>query len=113
MTINYAYALGNKHVVLMGLSGGGWTTTLAAAVDARVALSVPVAGSVPKWPTTLYPYEVPDLPEVAADYEQSAERPMYRACGFACMYVLASLEPGRAQAQVRPAPFAQAPPFKK
>ena len=30
LTVNYAMeVLGYKHIVMMGLSGGGWTTTLA------------------------------------------------------------------------------------
>jgi hypothetical protein len=32
---------------MLGLSGGGWSTTLAAAVDPRIQLSFPTAGSVP------------------------------------------------------------------
>jgi PhoPQ-activated pathogenicity-related protein len=32
---------------MMGLSGGGWTTTLAAALDERIEASFPVAGSLP------------------------------------------------------------------
>ena len=32
---------------MIGLSGGGWTTTVAAAIDPRVGLSIPVAGSLP------------------------------------------------------------------
>ena len=69
LCVNYAVnVLGYKHVVLVGLSGGGWTTTVAAAIDTRIKLSIPIAGSVPKWPTTLYPNFVPDLPEVRALY---------------------------------------------
>jgi hypothetical protein len=46
--INYATKeLGYKQIVMMGLSGGGWTTTLLGALDHRIALSMPVAGSVP------------------------------------------------------------------
>jgi len=101
LSVNYAVnVLGYKHVVLVGLSGGGWTTTVTAAVDPRIKLSIPIAGSVPKWPTTLYPNFVPDLPEVAADFEQRPVRPFYQTCSFVCMYVLAALEVGRSQAQV-------------
>ena len=32
---------------MAGLSGGGWTTTIASALDPRIVLSFPVAGSVP------------------------------------------------------------------
>ncbi len=93
-------SLGYKHVVLTGLSGGGWVTTLAAAVDPRIKLSIPVAGTVPKWPTTLYPRVVPDLPEIDGDFEQFYARPIYKHCGFVCMYVLSQLEERRASAQI-------------
>lgn len=36
-----------RDVVMTGLSGGGWTTTLCAALDWRIRVSVPVAGSLP------------------------------------------------------------------
>lgn len=91
----------------VGLSGGGWTTTVAAAVDPRITLSIPVAGSTPKFSTPLWPQWVPDLPEGdgkgeggGGDYEQMAERPMYSAAGFVEMYVLAALEAGRHQLQM-------------
>jgi hypothetical protein len=108
LAVNYAVnVLGYKHVVMMGLSGGGWTTTLSAALDPRIELSMPVAGSVPKFPSSLYPHWVPDLPEGASkgvggggDFEQSDARPMYTACGWACLYVLAALEPGRHSLQM-------------
>jgi hypothetical protein len=70
---------------MFGLSGGGWSTTIAAALDPRITLSVPVAGSVPKFPTELYPSMVPDLPEVLADFEQSDARPFYQHCSHVCM----------------------------
>ena len=63
LAAGYAKSLGYKHVVMMGLSGGGWTTTVASSVVTDIELSFPVAGSMPKWPTTTYPKWVPDLPE--------------------------------------------------
>jgi dienelactone hydrolase len=47
LAINYAKTLGYKRIVMVGLSGGGWTTTVAAAIDPRIDLSIPVAGSLP------------------------------------------------------------------
>jgi pimeloyl-ACP methyl ester carboxylesterase len=48
LTINYALEeLGYDEVYLMGKSGGGWTTTVAAAADPRIKVSFPIAGSVP------------------------------------------------------------------
>ena len=44
------HAMANYHyseVYMVGLSGGGWTTTLYSALDPRIQVSVPVAGS---WP---------------------------------------------------------------
>lgn len=36
-----------RHFAMLGYSAGGWTTTLYAAVDSRITLSFPVAGSIP------------------------------------------------------------------
>lgn len=101
LAVNHAMSLGYTHVVLVGLSGGGWTTTIAAAMDPRIKLSMPIAGSVPKVPSALWPEFVPDNPEgrgkmgAGGDYEQNAEREIYRECGWICMYLLAALEPDR------------------
>jgi hypothetical protein len=47
--INYWYQIGDgdPDVTMIGLSGGGWTTHMMAAIDTRIALSFPVAGSYP------------------------------------------------------------------
>lgn len=37
----------NAGVLMIGLSGGGWTTQLAAALEPRIDVSIPVAGSLP------------------------------------------------------------------
>ena len=37
----------NSGLVMVGLSGGGWTTHFSAALDPRITLSVPVAGALP------------------------------------------------------------------
>ena len=48
LAINYALStLGYEHAYLAGLSGGGWTTTVYAALDPRVPVSLPLAGSIP------------------------------------------------------------------
>jgi hypothetical protein len=46
LTINHLLSLGYKKVFMMGKSGGGWTTTVAAAADPRISVSFPIAGSV-------------------------------------------------------------------
>ena len=38
---------GYTDISMMGISGGGWTTTLASAIDPRIKTSIPVAGSLP------------------------------------------------------------------
>ena len=47
LTANYAFAQGYTEVYMAGLSGGGWSTTFAAAIDKRIKASFPIAGSVP------------------------------------------------------------------
>eukprot|EP01043_Picozoa_sp_COSAG02_P103688 COSAG02_NODE_39697_length_414_cov_0.596825_2_plen_47_part_01 len=46
LAVNYAKnVLRYKHIVMVGISGGGWTTTVSAAIDPRIELSMPIAGS--------------------------------------------------------------------
>lgn len=48
--VNYALGDGGFRAVHMtGLSGGGWTTTVAAAIDPRIQRTVEMAGSYPRW----------------------------------------------------------------
>jgi len=47
VALNWADEVGYEHIVAVGLSGGGWTVTLAAAIDERIDQSYPVAGSLP------------------------------------------------------------------
>ena len=102
LATNYALdTLGYRRVVMVGLSGGGWTTTVAAALDPRISLSMPIAGSMPKFRSALYPHWVPDLPEgkgrgegAGGDFEQNAGRKLYGVCGWACLYVLAAYSGG-------------------
>ena len=91
--IRHALAVTDVATVhMVGLSGGGWTTVLAAALDPRIRTSVPIAGALPL-----------DLREEArgdlGDFEQLGERPLYRLAGYRELYLLAS-GPGRAQLQI-------------
>lgn len=47
LTVNYAKAAGYDKIYMAGLSGGGWSTTFAAAIDKRIDASFPIAGSLP------------------------------------------------------------------
>ena len=106
--MNYAKAQGYDDVYMAGLSGGGWSTTFAAAIDKRIKGSFPIAGSVPcdmRNPLGEFPGQdwTGDDDE---DYEQSCEpttrkpgkgdlnpgRPAFNACNYTCQYLLAGLE---------------------
>lgn len=79
----------SQQVTMAGLSGGGWTTSLAAAVDPRISRSMAVAGS-----TTVDTGQPCGL-----DYEQCLSR-LYSQIPMQTIYVLAASGPGRAHAQI-------------
>lgn len=47
VVLDYLQSAGESEFAMIGISGGAWTTALYAALDPRVTLSVPVAGSLP------------------------------------------------------------------
>lgn len=89
LAINYAMELGYKQVVMAGLSGGGWTTTLLAAIDPRISLSIPVAGSIPC-----------DFWHNSWDFEQYCDNKWAMVANYTSLYVLAALEPSRHSLQI-------------
>ena len=74
---------------MVGISGGGWTTIVAAALDPRITGSYPVAGSIPH----------PLLNEVAGDFEYSLPG-LYDVANYTELYVLGASGPGREQVQI-------------
>ncbi len=76
-------------VTAVGLSGGGWTAAVAAAVDDRIDRSLNVAGS------TVVDPEQP----CSGDYEQCLGR-LYSAVPMETIYALAASGPGRESVQV-------------
>jgi hypothetical protein len=79
-----------RDISMIGLSGGGWTTTVCAAIDPRISLSVPVAGSLPLylcWGIS------------RGDIEQHLDS-FYRLAGYPDLYLLGAYGPGRSQIQV-------------
>ncbi|HLZ57004.1 MAG TPA: hypothetical protein VKR06_08655 [Ktedonosporobacter sp.] len=73
---------------MIGLSGGGWTTTVYSAIDPTIQVSIPVAGSLP-----LYLRPSPD------DGEQAVEG-FYKIAGYPDLYVLGAYGASRKQIQV-------------
>ena len=74
-------------VFMTGISGGGWTTTLVAALDTRITVSAPTAGSLPF-------YIVPQ----PRDWEQFLPG-LPVTCDYTNLYVMAADRPGRVQTQ--------------
>jgi hypothetical protein len=79
-----------KEINMAGLSGGGWTTTLYAAVDQRVRSSFPIAGSIP-----LYLRSGGSV----GDKEQYLEE-FYRLASYLDLYFLGAYGSGRRQIQI-------------
>jgi len=84
LTVNYAIAnLGYKRIIMLGLSGGGWTTFLASAVDPRIELSFPVAGGLP--------FDMFDPFFDSRDFEQIPDRPIYQIANMTDIFILGGL----------------------
>jgi hypothetical protein len=75
---------------MTGLSGGGWTTTLYAAIDPAIRFSFPVAGTIPLYLRTR---------GSVGDREQY-EKSFYQLAGYPDLYVLGASGRGRMQIQI-------------
>jgi hypothetical protein len=95
---------------MVGLSGGGWTTTVYSAIDARIEISVPVAGSVPLYMRNCtiarkaygVSYAVPPKDcnfGFDGDFEQTAPA-MYQVVGYLDLYALGADRMTRRQIQI-------------
>ncbi len=84
--------LGAERVAMIGLSGGAWTTTICAAIDSRIGLSFPAAGTAPMYLRFAGTLE-------SADWEQLTPEP-YRIANYLELYVLGSLGAGHGQLQI-------------
>ena len=92
LTINYLeknYDFNSYHMV--GISGGGWTTNLAAAIDDRISQSFSVAGS--------YPMFLRSDTKNFGDYEQH-NLELYKIANYLDLYVLASVGDDRKFIQI-------------
>ena len=95
--LNYLQRWSNRHDFpsyrafhMIGLSGGGWTTTLYAALDPRIRRSFPVAGTIP-----LYLRSGGSI----GDREQY-EAAFYSQAGYLDLYILGAHGRGRKQTQI-------------
>lgn len=92
VAINYGKKLGYEQVNMIGISGGGWTTTVCAAVDTRIRHSYPVAGTLPL-------YLRSDSQRDWGDYEQTLPD-LYNIANYLELYVLGAYGKGRVQIQL-------------
>jgi hypothetical protein len=75
---------------MVGLSGGGWTTTIYSALDPRITLSFPVAGSLPL-----------DLPIGIGGRDTEQNLPaFYDLTGYRDLYIMGSFGLHRRQTQI-------------
>ena len=72
---------GSKKFVMIGLSGGGWTTTIYSAIDSRIAQSYEVAGSIPM-PLRLNSSDLGDEEQYYKDF--------YDRFNYSTLYTLAA-----------------------
>jgi len=92
VALNHALSQASFDFVgMIGISGGGWTTVLSAALDPRIDLSVSVAGSIPLSMRT----SEADV----GDWEQF-EPGLYRLAGYPDLYLLGASGAGRRALQV-------------
>ena len=92
--VNYALDTWSyEHTAMIGISGGGWTTTLYAAMDTRIRASYPVAGTYPIY------LRSDASGGTWGDYEQTLIA-LYRQVNYLELYMLGSCGPGRRQLQI-------------
>jgi hypothetical protein len=91
VAVNAAQAMGFASTTMVGLSGGGWTTTVSAALDPRIRRGFDVAGSLPLHLRTTAA-DQGDLEQMLPGF--------YALASFEDLYVLGALEPGRTHVQI-------------
>lgn len=81
-----------QDISMIGCSGGGWTTTLYAALDPQIRFSFPVAGSIPLELRRYRPVDYSDNEQHAAD--------IYSIAGYRDLYTMGAAGAGRKQVQI-------------
>ncbi|MGD9509592.1 MAG: hypothetical protein AB7I59_06965 [Geminicoccaceae bacterium] len=84
-------------VAMLGLSGGGWMTTVYSALDPRVDRSYPVAGSMPFFLWEEHP--ISHRHEDEGDYEQRLPG-LFANVSHLDLYAMGASGPGRRQVQI-------------
>lgn len=98
--VNYVQPLGYNSIFMTGVSGGGWTTTMYAALDPRITRSYPTAGTLP-----LHLRADRDRSNSAqrpadwGDYEQTIPE-LQSIANYLDLYILSSLGEKRKQLQI-------------
>jgi len=75
---------------MIGISGGGWTTTLYSAIDERISKSFSIAGS--------YPIYLRNEPKNLGDYEQTVPE-LYAISNYLELYIMSSYGLNRSHIQ--------------
>ncbi|CAM3346747.1 hypothetical protein [Zobellia roscoffensis] len=91
--LNYAENFNFQDISMIGLSGGGWTTTLTAAMDTRINYSFPVAGTYPMF----IRYQKPS--KNYGDFEQT-NVDLYQKVNYLDMYIMGATGKNRYQFQI-------------
>lgn len=93
--VNYAQKFDFEKLIMIGISGGGWTTTLYSAIDPRIKNSYPTAGTLPNF---IRSREISNTHSLG-DYEQ--QNPvLYRNTNFMELYIMGSYGKERRQLQI-------------
>ncbi len=99
VALNYAIATTRPtSVQMIGLSGGGWATTVYPAIDPRITRSYPTAGSYPFYLRSAPPSPGP----TTGDLEQRRDTlaGFYAAADYLDLYVMGAVGPNRRQLQI-------------
>jgi len=100
VVLNYTQPLGYKHVFMTGVSGGGWTTTVYAALDPRITRSYPAAGTLPlHLRQDRNRSNSAQRPADWGDYEQTIPE-LHSIANYLDLYILSSLGGQRKQLQI-------------